>query len=163
VHIVRLEQDEVVHNHLCAACAERSVEEPDGAAIIFAMPAALRGVVARLLERTAGDPGDALAGSRACAVCGTTLSDLRETGMVGCAACYSAHAEEIEAALQAPVAGEYVGKVPRRAPERVQLRQEVLRLERMLGELVADERFEEAAGVRDRLNALAVEMRASGD
>ena len=49
---------------------------------------------------------------------------------------------------------EHLGKMPRRGPESDTLRHEIMRLQRMLRELVECERFEEAAGVRDRLTEL---------
>jgi protein arginine kinase activator len=48
----------------------------------------------------------------------------------------------------------HLGKVPQRGSERDVLRREVMRLERMLRELVDHERYEEAASVRDRLAEL---------
>ncbi len=44
--------------------------------------------------------------------------------------------------------------MPLRGPETDTLRHETMRLERMLRELVEHERYEEAAGVRDRLTEL---------
>jgi protein-arginine kinase activator protein McsA len=49
---------------------------------------------------------------------------------------------------------EHLGKVPLRGPETDTVRHEMMRLERMLRELVEHERYEEAAGVRDRLTEL---------
>jgi len=83
------------------------------------------------------------------------LSDLKESGMVGCPDCYRVFAEYLETTVRReaePV--EHLGKVPVRGPESDSLRHEMMRLERMLRELVAHERFEEAAGVRDRLAEL---------
>ena len=90
-----------------------------------------------------------------CGVCGTTLSDLKESGMVGCANCYRVFAEHLEATVRPQAEPtEHLGKVPLRGPESDTLQHEMMRLERMLRELVAHERFEEAAGVRDRLAEL---------
>jgi protein arginine kinase activator len=88
-------------------------------------------------------------------VCGTTLSDLKESGMVGCANCYRVFAEHLEATVRPhSEPTEHLGKVPLRGPENDTVKHEMMRLERMLRELVAHERFEEAAGVRDRLAEL---------
>jgi protein arginine kinase activator len=94
-------------------------------------------------------------GETFCGVCGTTLSDIKESGMVGCVDCYRVFADHLEATVRReaePI--EHLGKVPLRGPETHTLRHEMMRLERMLRELVAHERFEEAAGVRDRLAEL---------
>lgn len=75
--------------------------------------------------------------------------------MVGCANCYRVFADHLESTIRReaePV--EHLGKVPLRGPETDTLRHETMRLERMLRELVEHERYEEAAGVRDRLTEL---------
>ena len=75
--------------------------------------------------------------------------------MVGCADCYQVFAEHLQASVQADAEPtEHVGKIPHRGPESDTLRHEMMRLQRMLRELVQCERFEEAAGVRDRLTEL---------
>jgi protein arginine kinase activator len=160
IHLVKIEGGEIVHRHLCPDCAELSVEEPESAAVIFAVPTGLGNLLGRLAEQGAEiqKAGEGL--HQVCPICSTTLSDLRETGLAGCPDCYQTHSGEIESALYAgrePL--QHVGKVPQHAPESLRLRREVLRLERMMDELVEDERFEEAAGVRDRLGELSQQMR----
>lgn len=152
VHLLKVVDGTIKHTHLCASCAEAVARETEGVALVLAVPSALwRGGRSQSGQ---GEPrslgvSDEL---RFCSVCGTTLSDLRESGLVGCAKCYQVFAGELEDLLgseEAPV--EHMGKMPRRGPETDALRHEMMRLERMLKELVACERFEEAAGVRDRL------------
>ena len=123
-------------------------------AVVFAMPAMLSGLFGNVLkpedaERRAGPPS---LDDPVCGVCGTTLEQVTDSGELGCAACYDVFASQVEQALATaddpPV---YQGKLPRQLPEDVQGRREIVRLQRMLSELVRSERFEEAAGVRDRL------------
>ena len=155
VHLLRVVDGTVSHTHLCPGCAESVAEETDGLALVLAVPSVLR----HLGKSPAADEGAPAVpveqDVRFCAVCGTTLSDLKESGLVGCAKCYQTFAEYLEASLKGsaePV--EHPGKMPQRGPETDNLRHEMMRLERMLRELVACERFEEAAGVRDRLAEL---------
>ena len=157
MHLLRVVDGTVSHTHLCARCAEGVAEQTEGLALVLAVPSVFRG----LSKRSSGDQEEAAGGASAsreetfCGVCGTTLSDLKESGMVGCANCYRVFADQLEASVRReaePI--EHLGKVPLRGPESDSLRHEMMRLERMLRELVAHERFEEAAGVRDRLAEL---------
>jgi protein arginine kinase activator len=157
MHLLRVVDGKVSHTHLCAHCAEGVAEQTEGLALVLAVPSVLRG----LRKKTSSDEEEAAGCAAAdreesfCGVCGTTLSDLKESGMVGCANCYRVFAEHLEATVRheaEPV--EHLGKVPLRGPEGDSLRHEMMRLERMLRELVEHERFEEAAGVRDRLTEL---------
>ena len=142
---------------ISAPTAPRAIaEETEGLALVLAVPSVFR----RLTQEHRGErPGarcpHPAEEDRFCGVCGTTLTDLKESGMVGCPNCYQVFAEYLQTALEGdtkPV--EHLGKMPRRGPETDTLRHEIMRLERMLRELVECERFEEAAGVRDRLTEL---------
>lgn len=157
MHLLRVVDGTVSHTHLCAHCAEGMAEQTEGLALVLAVPSVLRS----LSKKSSGDLEDTAVEAPAsreesfCGVCGTTLSDLKESGMVGCANCYGVFADHLEATVRReaePI--EHLGKVPLRGPESDSLRHEMMRLERMLRELVAHERFEEAAGVRDRLAEL---------
>lgn len=156
VHLLRVVDGQVTHTHLCPACAEGLAEETEGMALVLAVPSVLRqmgrGVVS---EETAAPPLETDGNEHYCEVCGTTLTDLKESGLVGCSNCYKVFSEYLENLLAGgaePV--EHLGKIPHRGPETDNLRHEILRLQRMLRELVECERFEEAAGVRDRLTEL---------
>jgi protein arginine kinase activator len=158
VHLLRVEGGAVTHSHLCHACAQNMAEQNEGMALVLALP--------QVLKQPSKDPAEkrdarrlAEAGRRTCEVCGTTMSDLKESGLVGCAHCYEVFAEYLESAVvgQAEEAG-HLGKVPQRGSEGDSVRHEISRLERMLRELVECERFEEAASVRDRLNELSREQ-----
>ena len=163
VHVTRIENGTVSHSHLCQNCAEEMGEQSDGGAVMFAVPAALGRLFTNLMEKAADIQAGNLVGSPACAVCGTTLGDLRESGLLGCANCYRVFAGFLDGAPRLPgdvQAGNHLGKVPSRPDEGNTEQLEVMRLQRMLRELVEHERFEEAASVRDRLAEL--EGSASG-
>lgn len=155
MHLLRVVDGKVNHTHLCPRCAEGVAEQTEGLALVLAVPSVLR----RLGKDAPGpetvDEPSAVRQERFCGVCGTTLSDLKESGMLGCAECYQVFAEHLRATVK-PQAGtvEHLGKIPLRGPESDSLRHEMMRLERMLRELVEHERYEEAAGVRDRLAEL---------
>jgi protein arginine kinase activator len=101
------------------------------------------------------DPASSSKEESFCGACGTTLTDLRESGMAGCANCYRVFEDHLETLVRpGSDQTEHLGKIPLRGPESDTLRLEMMRLERMLRELVEHERFEEAAGVRDRLAEL---------
>ena len=157
MHLLRVVDGTVSHTHLCAHCAEGVAEQTEGLALVLAVPSVLRGLSKKSsgAQEEAAGPASADREESFCGVCGTTLSDLKESGMVGCPDCYRVFAEYLETTVRReaePV--EHLGKVPVRGPESDSLRHEMMRLERMLRELVSHERFEEAAGVRDRLAEL---------
>ncbi len=158
MHLLKVVDGTITHTHLCAGCAEQMAgEQTEGLALVLAIPSVLRGFGKKSPagERASAGGSGTSRDESFCGTCGTTLSDLKESGMVGCANCYRVFADHLEATIRREAEPlEHLGKVPLRGPETDTLRHEMMRLERMLRELVAHERYEEAAGVRDRLTEL---------
>jgi protein arginine kinase activator len=155
MHLLRVVDGAVSHTHLCPGCAEGVAEETNGLALVLAVPSVLRHLGKKTAQSDTVAPVLSDRDERFCGACGTTLTDLKESGLVGCSKCYQVFAEYLQASLEGdaePV--EHLGKMPHRGPEGDVLRHEMMRLQRMLRELVDCERFEEAAGVRDRLTEL---------
>ncbi len=91
-----------------------------------------------------------------CSVCGATFSDIAKAGKVGCANCYKSFNNELLPYLKR-VHGStrHIGKIPNKAPLVVVPSEETvetLRLE--LNRLVSEERYEEAAVVRDKIKKM---------
>jgi protein arginine kinase activator len=156
VHLLRVVDGQVTHTHLCSSCTEGVAEETEGMALVLAVPSVLRQIGrGATSDETVTPASDLDAKDYYCEVCGTTLTDVKESGLVGCSNCYRVFADYLETLIAGdPESVEHLGKIPRRGPETDNLQHEILRLRRMLRELVDCERFEEAAGVRDRLAEL---------
>jgi len=159
VHVAKVEDGRIVTSNLCQSCAAELGREAAGTALVFAVPLGVSDLLGGLFgaaEEESSMPMDDLP-DVSCQTCGTTSGDVRERGLLGCAACY-----EVFGSYLAPDPGgeesqdipQHLGKLPARGPEGATERREVLRLRRMLQELVESERFEEAACVRDRLAEL---------
>jgi protein arginine kinase activator len=160
VHLLRVSDGSVTHTHLCPTCAEGIAEETEGLALVLAVPSALRHLVKGPTAETTVSPAtENEHGEHLCGFCGTTLTDLKESGLVGCSKCYEVFADYLGSLLaEGGDSVEHLGKIPHGGPETDNVRHEMLRLQRMLRELVACERFEEAAGVRDRLAELGARL-----
>jgi protein arginine kinase activator len=165
VHLLRVSDGAVTHTHLCADCAEGVAEETEGLALVLAVPSALRHLAkSPAAEAEAPPVSETKRMDHLCGFCGTTLTDLKESGVVGCSKCYEAFADYLGTLLaDGADSVEHLGKIPHRGPEHDSLRHEMLRLQRMLRELVACERFEEAAGVRDRLTELGARLEGGAE
>lgn len=96
-----------------------------------------------------------------CPICGASFSDIAETGKVGCAECYKTFNRELLPYLKrVHGATKHSGKIPNRAPLTVKSTTETvdsLKLE--LNRLVSEERYEEAAVVRDKIRNLEGEKK----
>jgi protein arginine kinase activator len=152
-----------VERHLCESCAREQ-------GLVAGAPTP----VAELLQKiaTAGVAAP-VARPSACPECGTTFAEFKQSGRLGCPACYGAFEQQLAPILNRAHQGatHHVGKVPARllrhagdssdvraaavAMAAAEARAEEIR--RVRGELeraVKSEAYEKAAQLRDRLRKL---------
>lgn len=92
---------------------------------------------------------------RRCKGCGATFSDIRNSGMAGCAECYTTFYREFVPSLQR-IHGqtEHIGKVPGSAGSKYRLMREIKSLQGELKAAVEAQDFERASVLRDRIREL---------
>ena len=92
---------------------------------------------------------------RTCPVCGISFLEFRNHGRLGCPHDYDEFRDELLPLLE-NVHGEarHCGKVPKRAPRDSKRQTELIRLRNELKRAVAEEHYEEAAELRDRIRKM---------
>lgn len=137
--------------NLCEPCAkEKGVSDPGG----FALADLLLGLgAAQQIER--GQP------SQRCPVCGFTQADFKKTGRLGCSACYDTFADGLANLLKGMHKGlRHTGRMPARLTRRFALADRVKTLEGELKQAVQDEKYEDAARLRDEIRQLEHELQS---
>lgn len=134
---------------LCEACAEaKGITNPDG----LLMADELLGKAPEKQEATDFFPFES---QEKCNTCGFTLEDFQKVGRLGCPDCYHAFAREIAQRLPSMHKGQtHTGYMPEGLVKQQALRQERSKLTAQLDKAVADENYEEAAKLRDRIEEL---------
>ena len=91
-----------------------------------------------------------------CSSCGLPFAEFRQSGVLGCPACYEAFMPQIGGAIERAQAGavHHVGRVPRRLEGLADRAAQRSRILQELEAAVAAEQYERAAGLRDRLKHL---------
>lgn len=153
VHLTKIVGETVTTQHLCARCAAEQgiATEPE------ALQAPMGALLVEMASERAGAAPDALV---ICPGCGATLDDIRNTGRVGCATCWSTFDLPLRALVRRLNGSvRHVGEMyhapgddtedPTRA-----LRRERERLRSALRQAVALEQFEDAARLRDQLREI---------
>ena len=128
--------------HICQDCASKNRE-----LVASSFP------LADLLFGIAGGQGtEPVAGrGRSCASCGMSRQEFKTRQRLGCPDCYKTHSAEVASMVgEMQRADRHVGKVP--ASRRAVV--ELAGLEKELAKAIEHERYEEAAVLRDRINAL---------
>ena len=99
-----------------------------------------------------------------CPVCGSTYSDIAESGKVGCPACYETFGDELSHLIQS-VHGTttHTGNVPSRHRAKKERDEKRKTLRRELDEAIKAEEYERAAKLRDEIRALENQNEKEGN
>ena len=158
VHFTQLTDGVVTTVHLCSRCAaEQGVA--DAAASVGSPLGSFLAALGPLVPEP--DPTEAGPAAGACPECGATLADIRASGRLGCATCWTVFDQPLRDLLrrlhgstrhlgewdQDPASADTAGSTHRVAHERIRLRE-------ALREAIAAEAFETAAQLRDELRGL---------
>ena len=136
--------------NLCESCSkEKGVSDPTG----FALADLLLGLgAAQEMER-----GGTV---QKCAVCGFSQADFKKTGRLGCGACYETFAEGLASLLKGHAQGDDACRQSARAPAagRMERETQLKTLQKDLRKAVAEENYESAAEIRDKIRHMGVSV-----
>ena len=139
--------------HLCAECAAKEGVDSFGDNGLSGMLSSMFGDVMSL-----GAASDKLR----CKCCGSTFSDIAENGKAGCPECYKTFYEEFLPYIKrVHGSAKHVGKIPgtvHKISDSDSGTDKLQELKAELSKLVSEEKFEQAAQVRDKIR----EMEAKG-
>lgn len=149
LHITELRQGVVQALHLCEGCAKDYLSHPQGT-----KPGAP--------ADSEDDPDDAVLDElerQVCPNCGIAFKEFRAQGRLGCPHDYVVFEDELLPLLE-NIHGEttHVGKVPKRSPQSSQLQFQLIKLRNELRASVEEERYEDAAGIRDSIRQLELDQ-----
>lgn len=162
IHEVLIKGGAKVERHLCEACAQQAGVNAAGSPPISAL-------ISKYMMSPKSDPPETPA---ACPSCGLGYAEFRQSGLLGCPACYDAFETRLGPLIERAHEGGsgHVGKIPRRALSHRQAegrdveailgdaRSRAERLEsirKQLADAVECEQYERAARLRDELRRLA--------
>src|SRR5437660_11284704 len=140
LHITEvLGEDRFEEVHLCEECAKKYLYEPQQKKA--AKP-----------EPGVGEDDPEGLGDKQCEACGIKFVEFRNHGRLGCPHDYDAFKDDLMPLLES-VHGDtkHAGKVPRRVPKPKAGQLELTQLRRQLQQLIGEEKYEEAARVRDKI------------
>ncbi|MBQ8525271.1 MAG: UvrB/UvrC motif-containing protein [Clostridia bacterium] len=90
-----------------------------------------------------------------CSCCGTTFAEFKKTGLAGCDKCYDVFARDVESVLsRIQPSTTHKGKIAGPKGEQIQRQNEIKELKDKLRMAVMEERYEDAAKLRDSIKKL---------
>ena len=159
VHLTQIVGGKMQKIDLCEACAkEKGVSDPAG----FSLADTMLGLGAAEQIKVSSSPDELI-----CPQCGFTQPDFKKTGRMGCASCYETFQEGLTSILKDMHKGTtHKGKVPARcaqkrmAEEQLRIAEEQMRdFRRDLQKAIAEEKYEEAASLRDQISRLESQLK----
>ena len=146
VYLTQIINGQVQKVNLCQSCSEeKGVTDPTG----FALADLLVGIGGKSKAPSAP------ATDESCSECGFTQADFKKTGRLGCSHCYQIFGEGLDNLLKAMHKGtRHVGKVPVVAHAAKEAADKLGELQESLEDAIAEERYEEAAALRDKIQKM---------
>jgi protein arginine kinase activator len=154
VHLTQIVDGKMLKVDLCESCAkEKGVQEAAG----FSLANLLAGL-------GTGEESRIEAAGVQCPVCGFTQADFKKTGRLGCSGCWEAFEASLGSLLRAMHKGDHhVGKVPVRAAHTLAVSNKMQELTEQLEKAVREEKYEDAAQIRDQIHELEAKRKKSAD
>jgi protein arginine kinase activator len=148
IQVTRVEDNEMRIQHLCESCAaEQGIDSASASANL---------PLADFLAQIGSGAGEEPAAAGRCPSCGLTPAQLKQTGRLGCARCYTHFEQHLHGLLRRLHGGtQHVGKVAM-APDADDSgrKARVDSLRRSLQRAVDTEDFEHAASLRDQIRRM---------
>jgi len=147
--------------NLCASCAEAR-----GVFSVFLQPSfSINNLLSALLgSQVKALPAPGQTGEEPrCKVCGLSYRDFARVGRLGCSRCYETFEDKLDPLLRRIHGTDrHVGKAPAKIGGASRLRREIEDLKAKLAAAVAQEAYEEAAELRDKVKEAEAELRREG-
>lgn len=147
VHLTEIINDQMTELHLCETCANQKGAQVESH---FGLADLLSGLADFSKTQDAEEVS-----SKSCENCGMNYEDFRKLGRLGCADCYSSFKRSLGSLLKrihgSPI---HLGKSPVRLIKPSRSKTELAEFKRKLERAIEEERFEDAARLRDQVRRI---------
>lgn len=163
VHVTKIINGHKTELYLCDTCAREK-----GGELSFEGKFPLHQFFSELMSFVPPGDSEAVAptgySGLQCPGCGLTYTQFGQIGRFGCDQCYTVFGKNLAPLLRRLHGNQkHMGKIPARAGSFVRIKKEVERLREELQRKVAEEAFEEAAELRDKIRKLEGKLPFRGD
>ncbi len=155
IHMTKVIQGKKEAIHLCEVCAKARENKS------YTMDFSIQNFLANLLDNNINTQFNVSNYHRLqCPRCGTTFSQFKQTGRLGCDTCYDVFYENIHPLVRR-IHGNvnHMGKLPKRAGGSIHLKRELKLLKGRLQQAIEKEAFEEAAELRDQIKQIENQLK----
>ncbi|WP_138205880.1 UvrB/UvrC motif-containing protein [Haloimpatiens lingqiaonensis] len=165
VHITRIINGHKEELYLCEDCARNKeglnvnleLEPEFNLSSPFTFQSILSGIMDYMNKN--GNSGLEQPKEAICKHCGTTYSEFKEKGLLGCSYCYRSFGNTLNSVIRRVQGNvEHIGKIPKTAGRDILKRKTILELREKLQRAIAEEEYEKAAELRDKIREIDKEI-----
>lgn len=155
VHIVKIINGKKQELNLCEACARKSNEIGISDTMNFGSPFSFQNILSGLVDYLNQSPQGTRLAEAACPKCGTTYTEFKQSGFLGCDDCYRYFYSALEPVIRR-VQGNigHIGKVPLKSERELVEKKRLIKLKEELQKAVLMEEYEKAARLRDEIREI---------
>lgn len=166
IRLLTMSNGQKIERHLCADCMNEMRDKFSAINLN-----SLAGILGGLLQQFIPTPNpdgerprmDESLRGLSCPGCSQSYEAFQKSGLLGCAQCYQAFREPLDTMLKGVQGNaQHCGRVPGGGSGEISIRLNIDRLKQRLGRAIAEEEYEEAATLRDRIRALNAELSKGG-
>ena len=160
VHITKIVNNMKTEVHLCQECAQTKGELTFVSQPAFTFQDFLAGMLQHAQTASSG-PATEIAVER-CPNCGFSYSKFKEAGRLGCSVCYEQFKGQIQPLLRRLQGSTgHTGKIPGYSSAAIGYRRQIEELREQQRAAISQEKYEEAAKLRDKIRRLEKDLRES--
>lgn len=154
VHITKIINGQKFKIHLCEKCAKENPAQIEALVNTQVALGQAQNVPLDTAESEGSKPPERSSAAKKCPNCEAEFSHFEKTGRVSCAYCYEAFADKFdEILMQMHGSNRHCGKMPKVLEKKIP-KNLLKNLNEQLNEAVAEERYEDAAVLRDKIKEL---------
>jgi protein arginine kinase activator len=154
VTVTQVQHGQQMERHYCEVCAEQFHPFQFE---VMEEPASLQQLISNwfnFVPITKKETPASAAKTKACPTCGFTYREFLKQGKFGCGDCYKTFSEQLPQLLEKIQAGtKHVGYVEE-SPSKEKIEQQIREFRTAMQQAIQEERFEDAAKLRDDIRAL---------
>lgn len=158
IHFTKYVNNEKTEINMCERCAHEKQGLNLPGEFTFDAPFSLKNILSGLMDYI--NQSDRNGGEKelTCKSCGTTYSEFKEKGILGCSNCYNNFSLTLKPIIRrVQGSSEHVGKVPKKCGANLIQKKKILKLKEELQKVVTLEEYEKAAEIRDEIKRLKEE------
>jgi len=164
IHVTKIVNGDKSEIYLCETCAREKGEIDLPFEGKFPLHQLFSGIFGNPPSVGPGAAKKILPGGLQCDSCGLTHAQFDQIGRFGCSNCYEAFGGALVPIFRRLHGNQmHMGKIPARVGADVKFKKEIELLRQEMQRKVADEAFEEAARIRDKIRTLEEERSRGGE